>query len=536
MHIGCTYKLIFVIVQSKLLRLTFGFSDEWMLFMLFAVQLTMWVSVFILTPASIFPEKVFTSVYFICSKLFFMRKIFKLAIIILAVGVAGCNKELADSGANDFSESRFNNPGQGWGNVSGETVLLWNDAASYVVTNAPPGPPIPPFIESRYYAMVNLAMHDALNNIVPKYQTYGLKTAAFRGADPDAAVAQAAHDVIAYFFDKLNPPANVSTDAVKDHIHQLLQTSLAAVQDGDNKTRGIELGKTVASTIIQKRAIDGWNQAMYPIQEGTTPGAYRFTFPFTIPPFQLPPPFKGFYDSPGWGDLKTFGLENSTQFAVPAPYPVQSSQYAADYNEIKRLGCAGCTGMNGRTVEQEDIARFWVENSPYGWNKVARAVISQRNLDAWKTARILALLQMAEADAYISSLKAKMIHFFWRPVTAIRMGDMDGNPNTAGNPNWEVLVFPTPPVADHPSAHATAGGAAAEVLKNVFERDNFSFSFESSSLPGKQRSYTSFSQAARENSLSRIYVGYHFRKACMDGEDLGRKVGGWVAGHSLKEE
>ncbi|HSF45610.1 MAG TPA: vanadium-dependent haloperoxidase, partial [Chitinophagaceae bacterium] len=271
-------------------------------------------------------------------------------------------------------------------------------------------------------------------------------------------------------------------------------------------------------------------------QEGTTIGAYRFTFPFTIPPFQLPPPFTGFYDVPGWGDVTTFAMENSTQFPVPAPYAIQTSQYTTDYNEVKRLGCAGCTGVNGRTPEQEEIARFWVESSPYGWNKIALEVIGQRNLDAWKTARILALLQMAETDAYIAAVKAKMIHFFWRPVTAIHMGDSDGNPNTIGDPNWEVLVFPTPPVADHPSGHATAGGAAAELLKQVFERDNFEFSFESGTLPGKKRSYTSFSQAARENSLSRIYVGYHFRKACTDGEDLGRKIGGWVAAHSLPSE
>ncbi|HEX5668256.1 MAG TPA: hypothetical protein VFX73_05590 [Chitinophagaceae bacterium] len=462
-----------------------------------------------------------------------MRNMVKSAMMLLIVAVAGCNKELSDHDGNEFSESRFNNPGQGWGNTSPDMVLTWNDAATYVVTNAPPGPPIPPFIESRYYAMVNLAMHDALNNIVPKHKTFGLKTADYKGVDPDAAVAQAAHDVIVYFFDKLNPPANVSTDAVKEHIHQLLATSLSSVEDSEKKTKGIELGKHAATAIIQKRLNDGWDQAMFPVQEGSTAGAYRFTFPFTIPPFQLPPPFTGFYDSPGWGDITTFGLNNSVQFSVPAPYAIQSAEYAADYNEIKRLGCAGCTGINGRTPEQEDIARFWVENSPYGWNKVAREVIRQKNMDAWKVARVLALLQMAEADAYITSLKAKMIHFFWRPVTAVHMGDVDGNPNTAGDPNWEVLVFPTPPVADHPSAHATAGGAAAELMKQLFESDHASFSFESGTLPGKPRSFTSFSQAARENSLSRIYVGYHFRKACMDGEELGRKVGDWVANNAL---
>ena len=117
----------------------------------------------------------------------------------------------------------------------------------------------------------------------------------------------------------------------------------------------------------------------------------------------------------------------------------------------------------------------------------------------------------------------------------ILSGDTDGNPNTTSDHNWKVLVFPISPIADHPSAHAAAGGAAAELLKQFFEKDEFDFSFESSSLPGNPRSFNSFSQAARENSLSRIYVGYHFRKACMDGEALGNNVGSWIAAHSLQE-
>ena len=156
-------------------------------------------------------------------------------------------------------------------------------------------------------------------------------------------------------------------------------------------------------------------------------------------------------------------------------------------------------------------------------------------MDAWKTARLFALLQMSIADAYIACLKAKMIHFFWRPFTAIQLGDSDGNPNTTGDPAWQVLVFPVPPIADHPSAHACAGSAAAEMMKQFFDKDNFNFSFESTSLPGNPRSYTSLSQAARENSLSRIYVGYHFRKACIDGEALGNSVGGWIGSHALRE-
>jgi hypothetical protein len=484
---------------------------------------------------------------FLTSKLFFMSsKLFSninlLMILFLgSVLISSCSKDLkhADWESGSISKDDFEKNGKGWGIVSPEMVLRWNEAATYVVMQTQltvPDPPIPPFIESRFYAMVNVAMHDALNNIVPMYKTFALKNARDKNADPKAAVSQAAHDVIVFFFGKLNPPAFVTPQPVQDYITDLLTQSLNSIENSEAKTKGIALGAAAAQAIIQNRSNDGIANVMFPVTEGTLPGQYRFYFPFTVPPFPLPsPPFKGFYDSPGWGDVTTFGLHNSTQFSVPAPYPINSAEYTKDYNEVKMLGCVTCTGANGRTQEQENIAKFWVESSPFTWNKIGRTVIAQKNMNAWKTARALALLQMTLADAYIACMKAKMIHFFWRPVTAINLGDNDGNPNTTGDVNWQVLVFPTPPIADHPSAHATAGGAGAEILKQFFGKDNFSFSMQSTSLPNHTRNFTSLSQAARENSLSRIYVGYHFRKAVVDGEILGRNIGQWIAAHLLQE-
>ncbi len=440
-----------------------------------------------------------------------------------------CKKENTVTDNNELETSaRFNNNGVGMGNVSPDMVLRWNDAATYVVLRTgqlQPTPRIPPFRESHYYAMVNIAVHDALNNIIPKYKTYAF-SGRDKDADPDAAVAKAAHDVISNFFGRLNPPANVTPQVVQDSIHTLLAQCLQLIPDGDAKTKGIALGAAVAQAIILNRTGDGSANAIFAISQGVLPGEYRSTPPFNV---------SGFYDSPGWGNLKTFGIQNSTQFAVPPPYPLNSAEYTADYNEVKSMGCLTCTGPGGRTLDQENIAKFWVESSAYGWNKAAKAIIAQRNLDAWKTARLLALLQMSVADAYIACLKAKMIHFFWRPYTAIQLGDNDGNPNTMGDPNWQVLWFPIPPITDHPSAHAAAGGAAAELMEQFFEDDNLTFSYESISLPGNPRNFTSLSQAARENSLSRIYVGYHFRKACLDGEALGKSVGNWIATHSLQE-
>ena len=444
-----------------------------------------------------------------------------LLVVTVIIFITGCKKVSTTKNEDEPSTSaRFDNPGIGWGTVSPNMVLRWNQATIYVELNTPrtpPNPPIFPFVASRYYAMVNIAMHDALNNIVPKYQSYALH-ARDKDADPDAAVAQAAYDVISYFYGKLNLPVYPS-QAVKDYISELLAQSLGGIAEGEAKTKGIALGHAAAQAIIENRNNDGVANILTPaVVSGTLPGEYKLTLPF--------------YAAPGWGNIKTFGIPSSTHFSVPPPYSLNSPEYTEDYNEVKSLGRFN---SSTRTADQTDIARFWVESTPYGWNKVAYEIMEQKNLDAWKAARLLALLQITEADAYIACLKAKIIHYFWRPLTAIREGDNDGNPNTTGDATWEVLVAPTPPIADHPSGHATGGGAAAEFLKQFFGQDDFNFSFESLTLPGKTRSFTSLSQAARENSLSRIYVGYHFRKACMDGEELGRSIGAWVATNLLQE-
>src|SRR6187200_514249 len=268
-----------------------------------------------------------------------------LLILSLSLFVLSCEKDPGNTTTHGPAG------GNGIGNVSPAMVLTWNDAATYVVLTTlqvQPTPRIPPFRESHYYAMVNLAMHDALNNIVPKYASYALN-ARDKDADPDAAVAQAAHDVISSFFGKLNPPANNTPQEVQDSIHNLLEQSLNSITDGEAKTKGIVLGTAAAQAIIQNRTGDGSLSATGSITQGTLPGEYRSTPPFTA---------TGFYDSPGWGNVKTFGLLNSTQFPVPPPYDLTSDEYTADYDEIKRMGCATCTGVNGRTEDQGKIARF----------------------------------------------------------------------------------------------------------------------------------------------------------------------------------
>jgi hypothetical protein len=281
---------------------------------------------------------------------------------------------------------------------------------------------------------------------------------------------------------------------------------------------------------------------MYPVNEGTQAGEYRFTFPFNGAPFNTPP-FSGLYLFPGWGNVKPFGMTQGSQFRPPAPYAVTSSEYAADFNEVKSLGRYN---SSTRTPDQTEIAKYWVASSPQMWNSIAQKIVEQKNLDAWQVARLFALLQMSEADAYIGSFDAKLHYFTWRPISAIHLADGDGNPATIADPTWDVVGFdpggnsdarywPTPPVPDYSSAHAVAGGAGAELIKNFFGSDNFSFSVESTSYPAT-RSFASLSQAARENSLSRIYVGYHFRQACIVGEGQGKSIGKWIFDKHLTAE
>lgn len=470
-------------------------------------------------------------------------------ILILFVVFLSCKKDINETASQQdvpdaLSRNLLKN-NKGDVNTSAAMVIRWNTAAIDVVAKlqeAMPESPVPPFIESRYYAMVNLAMHDALNNIVPYYQTYALgkdqekSNERYKNTNPDAAVAQAAYDVIVGLYGKLNL-ASVVPQSVKDYVDGMLQQSLDDIKDAGPKKKGVELGHLASQAILAMRSDDGMGSAMYSVPEGTEPGQYRFTFPFDGPPFN------GFYLFPGWGNVTPFGLTKGSQFRPGPPYAVNSAEYTADFNEIKSLGRYNSTT---RTPDQTEIAKYWVESSPQMWNTIALKIVAQKNMGAWQVARLLALLQMSEADAYIGSFEAKLHYFTWRPVTAIRLAATDGNPNTTADPEWDVVgwnpsgepdlrYWPTPPIPDYPSAHAVAGGAGAELIKDFFGSDNQHFSVTSTSYPST-RSFTTLSQAARENSLSRIYIGYHFRQACMVGEEQGRDIGKWIFDHYLREQ
>jgi hypothetical protein len=403
-------------------------------------------------------------------------------------------------------------------------VAVWNANAGVAATAACLTPLGDPLHESRMYAMTHVAIHDALNAIDRRARPYTFEKAE-PSASPDAAVAAAARDVLIALIGQL-PLEIVSQSCIDAGIASVeanYAAALAAIPGTPAKAQGIAVGQAAAAAILALRAADG---AVGPFlnfncPQNTDPGEYQCT-PGT--------PFIGFEV---WANVTPFVLKDGSQFRPGPPYAVTRKKYTADFNEVKSLGGDGITTPSARTADQTEIALYWLESSPLKWNRIARTVSANAKLDLWGNARLFALLNMALADGYIAMKDSKNYYNYWRPITAIRAGDSDGNPATSGDPDWTPLSQ-TPPDQDYPSGHSIEGGAGAEVLKQFFGTDQISFQDCSVTLPAGStcsdpspvlRSYTSFSQAAAENAYSRILVGFHFRNSTQEGNDYGHKIG-----------
>ena len=353
-------------------------------------------------------------------------------------------------------------------------------------------------------AMAHAAMHDALNAIDRRYEPYVYDAVAPRGASPEAAVAAAAHDVLIARI----PNQKAALDAALD-------AALAAITDGRAKANGVATGRAAAAAILAQRADDG-SDVVSLYKPGEGPGVWRPTPP-------------GFAEAigVGFGEVRPFTMTGARQFELPRPayFNLRGAEYAADYNEVKSLGGAD---SKTRTAEQSEIARFWYEPSPGVHIRLARDMAVKRNLNLWDSARLFALLHLATADCLIAGFGAKYRYNFWRPVTAIRNGAKDGNPQTAADPTWNSYLE-TPSHPDYLSLHALLCAAWAEILARFFGTDRFSFTMTSAKpYPGITRSFKSFSQSAQEAADSRIYSGVHFRSSCRDGLVIGRKIGAHV--------
>jgi hypothetical protein len=409
-----------------------------------------------------------------------------------------------------------------------DAVLDWNVTCFDVATAAGQNA----IIASRAAAMVHIAIHDALNTIDRRYEPYVHEARAYPGADPEAAIAAAAHDVLVALIPGFDKPEK--RRQAEEVLEKAYRAALEKIPEGAAKDCGIEVGECAASSILRLRRSDKHDAPLVAFAPSTMPGAWR-TYPNPVPPnppVDDPKRAAGHLPAimPQWAEVTPFTLAAAWQFRCPGPPAIGSEAFARDYEEVKRVGAKD---GSSRTPEQSDIARFWYDGSPQQWSRIACVVARERGLDPWEEARLLALVNMAIADAFIAGLREKYRFGFWRPVTAIRAGDDDGNDATTPDPAWEPFLN-TPAHPDYPATHSACGAAGAAACAAFFGSDDVAFTIASGPpFSGMTRSFTSFSQASRETDDSRVFAGVHFRFACSDGAKLGRQIGRRAAAQFL---
>ncbi|MFT3880038.1 MAG: phosphatase PAP2 family protein [Gemmatales bacterium] len=422
--------------------------------------------------------------------------------------------------------------------LSADIVLEWNHMAldamvndSYLGTNAKQAGPDR---SSRALAIVSAAVYDAVNSIDGSYDPYLIKVKAPKGASLDAAAAQAAHDALVALYPDFQPQLDAQ-----------LANDLADIGAGSARDQGVEVGHTVAAAILAARANDGSTLPMHYVLNPKT-GSWR---PDPLHPNQMPV-------GPEWGNVTPFAILSASNVNIPPPPKLTSQQYTDAYNEVKLYGGDGVTTPTVRTAEQTEIGIFWAYDGTPGlstpprlYNQIAETIAIQQSNSVVQNARMFALVNFSMADAAIACWNNKYDYELWRPVTGIRAGSLDGNPNTVGDPNWLPLGAPndngggtnfTPAFPSYASGHATFGAALFETMAKFYGTNNISFTIGSDEFngitkdqngivrPEVTRSFTSFSQAAEENGQSRIYLGIHWSFDKVQGIKQGRTIADFV--------
>ena len=400
---------------------------------------------------------------------------------------------------------------------------------------------------SRATAIVQIAVFEAVNAVAGGYRSYAGLPRASRDISIEAAIAQAAHDTLVAVF-----PAQ--TEACDAHLAE----DLGKMMVGPPRAKGIELGRRAAAAVLAMRTGDGSDHAE-PLL-----GVDYFTRPdpgfWRQDPISLLPTALG----ARWGEVRPFVLLSADQFRVPPPPALASAEYAAAYDEARRLGGDGVITPTDRTADQTLAGIYWAYDGtpslcapPRLYNQIAMQIADRMGTDAAGTARLLALVNVAMADAGIAIWESKYHYDFWRPVTGIRESDPgtgptgagDGNPDTDGDPAFSPLGAPasnavavnfTPPFPAYPSGHAGFGGALFQTLRNFYGTDDIPFTFVSDELNGVTRdregnvrplvprSFATLSEAEEENGQSRIYLGIHWSFDKTEGIAQGRRVADYV--------
>ncbi|HSD15906.1 MAG TPA: vanadium-dependent haloperoxidase [Thermomonas sp.] len=426
--------------------------------------------------------------------------------------------------------------------ANSNAVTQWNaTTGSPVVASRFGAPPQ----QARAIAIVQIAVHDALNAIEPRYRSYNVIARA-PAANPDAAVAAASHRALHRLIDPM-PASQARTDALAS-IDAAYANALAAIPEGAAKAAGLVVGAAAADAIVDRRSNDGSATPNLPYIQPVIAGMYQPTPVMNSnPQAYVSPAFAG------WGAMQPFMLRSPAQFRMPPGglFDVKGTSYARQYNEVKQVGDALVRGAQPDS-EESDIARFWPGGGA-NWNRTIREILTapslnphlDLDLDLWQQARLFALANMAEADAAIAVFDTKYAYNFWRPITAIRWHD-DGNPATAPNPAWWSFMA-TPPYPDFTCGLTTTAGANLEVLRRYFGTDDIAYGFSVNAtavplpapllpLPAKPitRAFVSLSDAGSEAVDARVYGGMHFREGCRKGITQGAQVGRFVFQHALR--
>ncbi len=413
--------------------------------------------------------------------------------------------------------------------VASDTILDWNTVATDVlvadVVSQHPG------MASRTMAMINLAMYDAFQmsavSGTPYYDYTGVIPPPSSAVSRDAAAIEAAYTILANNY----PDQLTILDSQRT-------TSLGAITDSAEKAAGIQLGGLIGNSIVTRRADDGYDVSVQFVPTGA-PGHWE--------PDPLNPGQEAW--GPVWGDVRPFSIQSGQQFTV-APMPsLDSAEYALAFEEVKDYGALNSPS---RTDEQEEIGVFWAYDR-FGlgtpmvlFNQILQTIAVQEQNTAEENAELFARATVAMVDAGIASWNSKYEYDFWRPISAIRRADEDGNDATDADPNWVPLGAPgddpssssddfTPPFPTYVSGHATFGGALFKTLEEFYGTDDMNFTLTSDELPNVERQFTSFSQAMIENGRSRVYLGIHFFFDDLVGQDLGSEIAEYIASRPFVE-
>ena len=372
-----------------------------------------------------------------------------------------------------------------------DVITDWNEVALEAVIAAREAQPT----QARSVTMVHVAMFEAVNAVERRYARYATKVAPASGASREVAAATAARAVLT----KLYPNQRAAFDKAYD-------TWIAQVPNDEAKSSGAALGERVAQEIYDMRASEMKNPTNT-YRPRTTAGAY---VPTTLPVATEAARFKPWL------------MQNPAQFRPAAPIPLRSARWARDYNEIKELGGRDSTA---RSAEQTNVGRFWIVTGPPAWNPVIRTLAATKKLDLIENARLFALAHMAGADAYIAVFDAKYAYNFWRPITAIRNGDIDGNPATNPDLTWTPLID-TPMHPEYPCAHCITASAVATVLESEFGSGPIAaVKMTSPTAAGVTRTWNRIQDYVTDVSNARVWAGVHYRFSTEVGEAMGRKIG-----------